>query len=79
LNRRKNEAYIPLFIGRYRNRPRIFLLAKVLEEFLMAGQAKLRKNADGTYKSTKGDAYKFDQWRFLERMKKFIEKKVRGK
>jgi hypothetical protein len=43
------------------------------------GQAKLRKNTDGTYKSIKGDAYKFDQWRFLVRMKKFIEKKRGGK
>lgn len=43
------------------------------------GEAKLRKNPDGTYKSIKGDSYKYDQWRLLQRMKKFIESKRRVK
>ena len=43
------------------------------------GQAKLRKNKDGTYKSIKGEDYKLMQWRFVVRFKKFIESKRRGK
>jgi hypothetical protein len=43
------------------------------------GEAKLRRNKDGTYRSLKGDGYKFDQWRFLQRMKLFIAKKMGGK
>jgi hypothetical protein len=41
------------------------------------GEARRRKLAGD--KTFKGNDYRFDQWRFLQRMKKFIESKVRGK
>lgn len=37
------------------------------------GEARKRKLAGD--KTFRGDAYKYSQWRLLERMKKFIEQK----
>lgn len=38
------------------------------------GEARKRKNRDGTYREIKGDAYKYEQWRLIERFKKYMEK-----